>query len=61
MSTFKKETHHTARQSSRSVFVSFAFRNTSLEALALFSSGESEKKDISSDLKMPTTPRVTTN
>ena len=44
-----------------SVFVSSAFSNASSEALALFFLGESKKKDMSSDFKILTAPRVTTS
>ena len=44
----------------KNVSTSFVFRNFSSKTLTLFS-GESEKKDMSSDPKIPTVPKMTIN
>ena len=56
----RPQTRCIARCSSRSVSASSASRNPSPEALSLSSSGESEEKSVGSELKTPTTLRVTT-
>ena len=60
---FKSETLNSlhCKVSSRSVFASSAFSNAFSEALTLSFLGESKKKDMSSDPKIPTASRVTTS
>ena len=56
----RPQTHCITRYFSRSISASSVLRNPSPEALSSFSSGESEKKSVGSDPKMPTAPRVIT-